>query len=61
MGFLMASAMSWCGYVPCIGFQKQKWRWKSLKDLTQPVCNVIRNGEIQEVKSEELVLGDSLW
>ena len=33
---------------------------EKLKDLTQPICKVIRNGQIQEVKSEDLVLGDSL-
>ena|SRR6184192_3257211 len=31
-----------------------------LKDFTQPSCKVIRNGEIKEIKSEELVFGDSL-
>ncbi len=31
-----------------------------LKNLTQPNCKVIRNGEVGEIKSEELVVGDSL-
>ncbi len=31
-----------------------------LKNLTQPNCKVIRNGEIEEIKSEALVIGDSL-
>jgi Ca2+-transporting ATPase len=31
-----------------------------LKDFTKPNCKVIRNGETIEIKTEELVLGDSL-
>lgn len=31
-----------------------------LKTLTQPYCKVIRNGKFEEIKSEELVIGDSL-
>jgi P-type Ca2+ transporter type 2C len=31
-----------------------------LKDFTKPNCKVIRNGEIVEIKTEELVIGDSL-
>ena len=31
-----------------------------LKSFTQPTCKVIRNGEVEEIKSEELVVGDSL-
>ncbi|NOS90299.1 MAG: HAD-IC family P-type ATPase, partial [Cyclobacteriaceae bacterium] len=33
---------------------------EKLKDFSQPKCKVIRNGEIIEIKSEELVIGDSL-
>ncbi len=33
---------------------------EKLKDFSQPKCKVIRNGEIIEIKSEELVMGDSL-
>ncbi len=31
-----------------------------LKDFTQPNCKVIRDGEVQEIKSSDLVIGDSL-
>ncbi|HEY8780022.1 MAG TPA: cation-translocating P-type ATPase [Mucilaginibacter sp.] len=31
-----------------------------LKEFTQPTCQVIRNGKVEEIKSEELVVGDSL-
>jgi Ca2+-transporting ATPase len=33
---------------------------EKLKSYTQPQCKVIRNGEITEIKSEDLVLGDSM-
>jgi Ca2+-transporting ATPase len=33
---------------------------EKLKDLSQPNCKVIRNGKIEEIKSEDLVVGDSL-
>ncbi len=33
---------------------------EKLKALSQPNCKVIRNGEIVEIKSESLVVGDSL-
>lgn len=33
---------------------------QKLKDLSQPNCTVIRNGKTIEIKSEDLVVGDSL-
>lgn len=33
---------------------------EKLKDFSQPRCKVIRNGTIHSIKSEELVVGDSL-
>jgi Ca2+-transporting ATPase len=33
---------------------------EKLKYFTQPTCRVIRNGEVADIKSEELVVGDSL-
>lgn len=31
-----------------------------LKDFTQPKCKVIRNGKVEDINSEDLVVGDSL-
>lgn len=33
---------------------------EKLQDFTQPKCKVIRNGKVIEIKSEDLVIGDSL-
>ena len=33
---------------------------EKLKNFSQPHCKVIRHGEVLEIKSEELVMGDSL-
>ena len=33
---------------------------EKLKNFTQPSCKVIRNGEVVEIKREELVIGDSM-
>ena len=33
---------------------------EKLKNFTQPRCKVIRNGNVLEIKTEELVMGDSL-
>ncbi|MEO8771125.1 MAG: cation-translocating P-type ATPase [Ferruginibacter sp.] len=33
---------------------------QKLKNFTQPNCKVIRNGKTEEIKSEDLVIGDSL-
>jgi Ca2+-transporting ATPase len=33
---------------------------EKLKDFTQPNCKVIRNGNVEEIKSDELVVGDSM-
>ena len=33
---------------------------EKLKDFSQPHCKVIRDGSVEEIKSEDLVVGDSL-
>ena len=33
---------------------------EKLKNFTRPNCKVIRNGNVEEIKSEDLVVGDSL-
>jgi P-type Ca2+ transporter type 2C len=41
-------------------YSRSKDALEKLKDFSQPNCKVIRNGIIEEIKSEDLVVGDSL-
>ena len=41
-------------------YSRSKNALEKLKDFSQPHCKVIRNGKIEEIKSEDLVMGDSL-
>lgn len=41
-------------------FSRSKNALEKLKDFSQPHCKVIRNGKIQEIKGEDLVVGDSI-
>jgi len=43
-------------------FQESRSRnaLQKLKNFTQPICKVIRNGITEEIKSEDIVVGDSL-
>ncbi|MBI3220899.1 MAG: cation-translocating P-type ATPase [Bacteroidetes bacterium] len=41
-------------------YSRSKNALEKLKDFSQPKCKVIRNSVITEIKSEELVVGDSL-
>lgn len=59
-GIFMASAIVLVAAISLYQDSRSRNALEKLKDLTQPICKVIRNGEIQEVRSEELVVGDSL-
>ena len=41
-------------------YSRSKNALEKLKDFSQPNCRVIRNGKVEEIKSENLVIGDSL-
>ena len=41
-------------------YSRSKNALEKLKDFSQPNCKVIRSGNIEEIKSEDLVVGDSL-
>jgi P-type Ca2+ transporter type 2C len=41
-------------------YSRSKNALDKLKDLSQPKCKVIRDGAIQEIKSEDIVIGESL-
>lgn len=59
-GIFMASAIVLVATISLYQDSRSRNALEKLKDLTQPICKVIRNGEIRQVKSEELVVGDSL-
>ena len=41
-------------------YSRSKNALDQLKDFSQPKCKVVRNGKVEEIKSEELVVGDSM-
>ncbi|MET4081980.1 Ca2+-transporting ATPase [Pedobacter sp. UYP30] len=59
-GIFMTSAIVLVAAISLYQDSRSRNALQKLKDLTQPVCKVIRNGEIRQVKTEELVVGDSL-
>ncbi|REG79479.1 cation-translocating P-type ATPase [Algoriphagus antarcticus] len=59
-GIFMAFAIVLVAGISLYQDSRSRNALEKLKDLTKPISKVIRNGEIKEVKSEELVFGDSL-
>jgi len=41
-------------------YSRSKNALDQLKDFSQPKCKVVRNGKVEEIKREELVVGDSM-
>ena len=59
-GLFLAFAIIFIASISLFQDSRSKNALEKLKDLSQPHCNVIRNGEVVAIKSEELVVGDSL-
>ncbi len=59
-GIFLSSAIVLVYAISFFQDSRSKNALEKLKDFTQPMCKVIRNGKILEIKSEELVMGDSL-
>jgi Ca2+-transporting ATPase len=59
-GIFMASAIILVAAISLYQDSRSRNALEKLKSFTQPTCKVIRNGEVAEIKSEELVVGDSL-
>ncbi|TFF40681.1 cation-translocating P-type ATPase [Mucilaginibacter psychrotolerans] len=59
-GIFLASAILLVAGISLYQDSRSRNALEKLKDFSQPKCKVIRNGEVLEIKSEELVLGDSL-
>ncbi|SDE45845.1 Ca2+-transporting ATPase [Pricia antarctica] len=59
-GIFMGAAIVLVSAISLYQDGKSRNALEKLKDFTQPKCKVIRNGELDEINSEEVVLGDSL-
>ncbi len=59
-GIFLASAIVLVAIISLYQDSRSRDALQKLKSFTQPTCKVIREGEIIEISSEELVLGDSL-
>jgi P-type Ca2+ transporter type 2C len=59
-GIFLASAIILVAAISLYQDSRSRNALEKLKSFTQPTCKVIRNGEVEEIKSEELVMGDSL-
>jgi Ca2+-transporting ATPase len=59
-GIFLASAIVLVSAISLYQDARSRNALEKLKSFTQPWCKVIRNGEVEEIKSEDLVVGDSL-
>lgn len=59
-GVFLLSAIGIVSFISLYQDAKSRNALEKLKDFTQPTCSVIRNGETVQIKSEDLVIGDSL-
>ena len=59
-GIFLSSAIVLVAGISLYQDSRSRNALEKLKDFTQPKCKVIRNGEVTEIKSEEVVVGDSL-
>lgn len=59
-GIFLSVAIVFQTSISLYQYSRSKNALEKLKDLSQPHCKVIRNGRVEEIKSEHLVVGDSL-
>ena len=59
-GFFLVSAVVLVSTISLYQDKKSRNALEKLKDFTQPTCKVIREGVVQQIKTDELVVGDSL-
>lgn len=59
-GIFLASAIVLVAGISLYQDSRSRNALQKLKDFTQPLCKVVRDGVTIEIKSEELVIGDSL-
>jgi Ca2+-transporting ATPase len=59
-GIFLLSAIMIVSFISLFQDSRSRNALQKLKDFTQPNCKVIRNSKTEEIKSEDLVVGDSL-
>lgn len=59
-GFFLASAIVLIAAISSYQNARSRNALEQLKDFTKPKCKVIRDGNAIEIKTEEIVIGDSL-
>jgi Ca2+-transporting ATPase len=59
-GIFLSSAIIIVSVISLFQESRSRNALQKLKNFTQPNCKVIRNGNTEEIKSEDLVVGDSL-
>lgn len=59
-GIFMTIAIVFQTSISLYQYSRSKNALEKLKDFSQPTCKVIRNNNLEVVKSEDLVVGDSL-
>lgn len=59
-GIFLALAIALVAGISLYQDSRSRNALEKLKDFSQPKCKVIRNGVVSEIKSEDLVIGDSL-
>lgn len=59
-GIFLSAAILFQAFISVYQYSRSKNALDKLKDFSQPACTVIRNGETQKIKSEDVVVGDKL-
>lgn len=59
-GIFLSSAILIVSTISLFQDSRSRNALQKLKDFTQPNCKVTRNGKTEEIKSEDLVVGDSM-
>ena len=59
-GIFLTVAIIFQTSISLFQYSRSKNALEKLNDYTQPTCKVIRNSKVEEIKSEDLVVGDSL-
>ncbi len=59
-GIFLVAAIVFQTSISLYQYYRSKNVLEKLKDFSQPNCKVIRNGKVEEIRSEDIVVGDSL-